>query len=424
MSARRSHAGRARRRRRSRTRSAPTTGTRGWRRAHTAVVRGVRRGLAAAVDVARERHLRRVVARSAGRRQRVRRRVRALSGGDARRRRRPGPEPRRSCRASRTRSGPSMPRDRARVAGVPIVLVDGRDLFWWGIRTPGRGPDRRRAARSDGLLTRTFAAGSRHYQVSAPGARYVVGEIAEQSRPGTDRRLDPHLHGRPGRDRRHSLAAARRPDRDTPLWLLIALLVACSVVNAVVQSLEHRLSPEGRPAAPHGDGRDQHRVGRVRDGLGFDPRDRVRHRHRRPDARARLARLAARLALERDRDLRRRVRGRARYRADGPCGRRRPTRSRARRSSVSRSIARTLGASTAAAEKATAQVERDRSYFRDLVQHAADVIALVSPQFQIDYISPGIEPLVGRRRARASGSTIRDVLGPTRPTTSPAPTTR
>jgi ABC-type hemin transport system substrate-binding protein len=25
---------------------------------------------------------------------------------------------------------------RAEVAGVPIALVDGRDLFWWGIRTP------------------------------------------------------------------------------------------------------------------------------------------------------------------------------------------------------------------------------------------------------------------------------------------------
>jgi len=25
---------------------------------------------------------------------------------------------------------------RARVPGVPVALVDGRDLFWWGIRTP------------------------------------------------------------------------------------------------------------------------------------------------------------------------------------------------------------------------------------------------------------------------------------------------
>lgn len=75
-------------------------------------------------------------------------------------------------------------------------------------------------------------------------------------------------------------------------------------------------------------------------------------------------------------------------------------------------IARTLGSSTAAAEQATAQIERDRSYFRDLVQHAADVIALVSPNFQIDYISPGIEPLVGRAPATCLGLHIRDVLGP------------
>jgi diguanylate cyclase (GGDEF)-like protein len=74
-------------------------------------------------------------------------------------------------------------------------------------------------------------------------------------------------------------------------------------------------------------------------------------------------------------------------------------------------IARTLGSSTAAAEQATAQVERDRSYFRDLVQHAADVVALVSPQFQIDYISPGIEPLVGRTPGSCVGLNIREVLG-------------
>jgi diguanylate cyclase (GGDEF)-like protein len=74
-------------------------------------------------------------------------------------------------------------------------------------------------------------------------------------------------------------------------------------------------------------------------------------------------------------------------------------------------IARTLGSSTLAAEQATAQIERDRSYFRDLVQHAADVIALVSPNFQIDYISPGIEPLVGRAPATCLGLHIRDVLG-------------
>ena len=74
-------------------------------------------------------------------------------------------------------------------------------------------------------------------------------------------------------------------------------------------------------------------------------------------------------------------------------------------------IARTLGSSALAAEKATAQIERDRSYFRDLVQHAADVIALVSPEFKIDYISPGIEPLVGIAPPLCVGLHIRDILG-------------
>jgi diguanylate cyclase (GGDEF)-like protein len=74
-------------------------------------------------------------------------------------------------------------------------------------------------------------------------------------------------------------------------------------------------------------------------------------------------------------------------------------------------IARTLGASAAATEHATATIDRDRLYFRDLVQHAADVIALVSPDFQIDYISPGIEPLVGIAPASCVGLSICDVLG-------------
>ena len=74
-------------------------------------------------------------------------------------------------------------------------------------------------------------------------------------------------------------------------------------------------------------------------------------------------------------------------------------------------IARTLGSSAAATEQATATIDRDRSYFRDLVQHAADVIALVSSDFQIDYISPGIEPLVGLAPADCVGLSIRDVLG-------------
>jgi hypothetical protein len=33
--------------------------------------------------------------------------------------------------------GPGHAREiEAEVGGIPIVFVDGRDLFWWGIRTP------------------------------------------------------------------------------------------------------------------------------------------------------------------------------------------------------------------------------------------------------------------------------------------------
>jgi diguanylate cyclase (GGDEF)-like protein len=74
-------------------------------------------------------------------------------------------------------------------------------------------------------------------------------------------------------------------------------------------------------------------------------------------------------------------------------------------------VARTLGASATAAEQAAARIEQGRAYFRDLVQHAADVIALVSPTLEIEYISPGIEPLVGRSPDSCTGLHISAVLG-------------
>ncbi len=74
-------------------------------------------------------------------------------------------------------------------------------------------------------------------------------------------------------------------------------------------------------------------------------------------------------------------------------------------------IGRTLGTTAEAAEQATAQVEEGRAYFRDLVQHAADVIALVNANLEIDYISPGIEDLVGREPASCLGLHIGEVLG-------------
>ena len=45
------------------------------------------------------------------------------------------------------------------------------------------------------------------------------------------------------------------------------------------------------------------------------------------------------------------------------------------------------------------------------MQHAADVIALVSADLEIEYVSPGIESMVGRSAAQCSGRHIRDVLG-------------
>ena len=74
-------------------------------------------------------------------------------------------------------------------------------------------------------------------------------------------------------------------------------------------------------------------------------------------------------------------------------------------------IVRTLGSSAKTAEDAAVRIEEGRSYFRDLVQHAADVIALVSQDLHIEYVSPGIEAMVGSSAAICIGLHIRDVLG-------------
>ncbi len=74
-------------------------------------------------------------------------------------------------------------------------------------------------------------------------------------------------------------------------------------------------------------------------------------------------------------------------------------------------VARTLGSSAKSAEDAARRIEAGRAYFRDLVQHAADVIALVSPNLHVEYISPGIEPLVGRTPESCTGLHIGELLG-------------
>jgi diguanylate cyclase (GGDEF)-like protein/PAS domain S-box-containing protein len=74
-------------------------------------------------------------------------------------------------------------------------------------------------------------------------------------------------------------------------------------------------------------------------------------------------------------------------------------------------VGRTLGASAKTAEDAAVRIEEGRSYFRDLVQHAADVIALVSEDLHIEYVSPGIEGMVGCSASACIGLSISDVLG-------------
>ncbi len=197
---------------------------------------------------------------------------------------------------------------------------------------------------------------------------------------------------------------------DTPIWLLAALLVSCSVVNAGVQAIEGRLAPtvglQLRTATAavstawvvYATGWGSILV--IGYGIGIADLMRV---HGSRGWRPGLA--WSGIAI-----------------AGGECAIAlgwaptvlRPATAHAVAGTTFLClalIARTLGSSAAAAEQATEQIERDRSYFRDLVQHAADVIALVSPIFQIDYISPGIEPLVGRAPATCLGLHIRDVLG-------------
>ncbi len=74
-------------------------------------------------------------------------------------------------------------------------------------------------------------------------------------------------------------------------------------------------------------------------------------------------------------------------------------------------VARTLGDSAKTAEDAAVRIEEGRSYFRDLVQHAADVIALVSQDLHIEYVSPGIDSMVGASAVGCIGRHISEVLG-------------
>ena len=74
-------------------------------------------------------------------------------------------------------------------------------------------------------------------------------------------------------------------------------------------------------------------------------------------------------------------------------------------------VVRTLGESTEATERATKRINDGRAYFRDLVEHAADVIALIGADLRFEYVSPSIEAIVGRPPAACVGLHIAEVLG-------------
>ena len=96
---------------------------------------GVRPDLATAVDDDERRHLRVVDAGRPGHRERVRRRDRALPDDDARRRQPPGSPIWCWRRPSPTRSRTATSVE-LRTVAPDARLVDGQDLFWWGVRTP------------------------------------------------------------------------------------------------------------------------------------------------------------------------------------------------------------------------------------------------------------------------------------------------
>jgi diguanylate cyclase (GGDEF)-like protein len=74
-------------------------------------------------------------------------------------------------------------------------------------------------------------------------------------------------------------------------------------------------------------------------------------------------------------------------------------------------LARTFGAAALAAETAAEQVEQSRAYFHDMVQHSADVIAVVSPELALSYVSPGIAALIDLDPDECIDRPIVEILG-------------
>jgi diguanylate cyclase (GGDEF)-like protein/PAS domain S-box-containing protein len=75
-------------------------------------------------------------------------------------------------------------------------------------------------------------------------------------------------------------------------------------------------------------------------------------------------------------------------------------------------VVHTLGVSARNAEVANATLEERRTYFHDLVQHAADVIALLRSDLHMLYVSPAIQSLLDRTPDECVGQDVRAILGP------------
>jgi diguanylate cyclase (GGDEF)-like protein/PAS domain S-box-containing protein len=71
-----------------------------------------------------------------------------------------------------------------------------------------------------------------------------------------------------------------------------------------------------------------------------------------------------------------------------------------------------LGAAAFTAETAKVEVENSRAYFHDMVQHSADVIAVVNPELELAYVSPGITPFIGHPPDACIARPITEILGP------------
>jgi diguanylate cyclase (GGDEF)-like protein/PAS domain S-box-containing protein len=70
-----------------------------------------------------------------------------------------------------------------------------------------------------------------------------------------------------------------------------------------------------------------------------------------------------------------------------------------------------LGTTHAAVEHATDEIATEREHFRSLVQHAQDVIAVMTSDLTIQYVSPAILPMLGLEPGWCVGRPVGELLG-------------